>query len=102
MCQRFYSYTVEEKYLIQLDGADLGILWDEPEKWSRSVGSSDKSTQPTVSSIIDGVTTYKNPFTHTDINSAYCVSSSIAGAMFEIGFPFHTQAMELLQQQREN
>ena len=83
-----------------MDGVDVGILRDKPEKWSRSVGG-DKSTQPTVSSIIDGVTTYENPFTHTDIISAHCVLSSIAGAMFEIRFPFQTQAMEFFQQQRE-
>ena len=92
--QRFYSYTVKEQYLLQLDGVDVGILRDDPENWSRSVGGDKpKSTQPTVSSIIDGVTTYQKPVTHTDIYSAHCVSSSIAGAMFEIGFPFQTQAI---------
>ena len=34
VCQRFYSYTVEEKYLIQLDGVNVGILREQPEKWS--------------------------------------------------------------------
>ena len=84
-----------------MNGVDLEILRDKPGKWSRSAGG-DKSSQPTGSCIIEGVTTYKNPFIHNDIDTAHCVPSSIAGAMFEIGFPFQTQAMEFSQQQRKN
>ena len=72
---------------------NVGKLLKTPREWLRSTGGSN-STQPTVSSIIDGVTTYKNPFTHTDIVSAHCVTSSIAGAMFEMGFPFQIEAMD--------
>ena len=31
MSQRFYSYTVEEQYLLQLDGVNVGILRDDPK-----------------------------------------------------------------------
>ena len=72
---------------------NFGKLLKTPREWTRSTGGSN-STQPTVSIIIDGVTTYENSFTHTDIVSAHCVTSSIAGAMFEMGFPFQTEAMD--------
>ena len=70
-----------------------------PNEWSRLTGGS-TGTQPTVSCIIDGVTTYENPFVHTDNDPAHCVTSSIAGAMFEMGFPFQKEAMDFFQHQQ--
>ena len=80
-----YTYTVEEKYLIDLNGVNVDKLGDNPGIWSQSIGG-DKSTQPTVSSVSERVTTCSNPFTHNDINVAHYVSSSIASAMFTLGF----------------
>ena len=93
MSNFLYLYCRKKNYLIQLDDVDVGILLQTPNKWTQSTGGS-TSTQPTVSSIIDRVITYKNPFTHIDIIPAHCVTSSIAGAMFEMEFPFKTQAMD--------
>ena len=72
MRQRFNIYTVEEKYLIQLHGVNVQELCDKPSSCSQSTGG-EKSTQPTGSSIIEGVTTCKNTFTHNDIDTAHCV-----------------------------
>ena len=95
--QVFYTCTVKENHLIQLEDVDVAQLIQTPNVWFWSKGGS-TGTQPTVSSIIDGVTTYKNPFFHTDFVSAHCVTSSIAGAMFEMGFPFQTEAMDFSHQ----
>ena len=73
-------------------------LLKTPNVWTWSTGGS-MGTQPTVSSIIDGVTTYENQFFHTDFVPAHCVTSSIAGAIFEMGFPFQTEAMNFFHQQ---
>ena len=100
--QIFYTYTVQKNHLIQLEDVDVARLIQTPNVWFWSKGCS-TSTQPTVSSIIDGVTTNKNPFFHTDVTdvvSAHCVTSLIAGAMFEMGFPFQKEAMDFFQHQR--
>ena len=101
--QVFYTFTiVKEKYLIEELKVNVGKLRNEtPNEWTRLTGGS-TGTQPTVSCIIDGVTTYKNPFVHSDNDPAHCVTSLIAGAMFEMGFPFQKEAMDFFQHQRGN
>ena len=100
--QTFNTYTLKNNYLIEEVKVNVGKLIKTLNVWTWLTGGS-TGTQPIVSSIIDGVTTYKNPFFHTDVTdvvSAHCVTSSIAGAMFEMGFPFQKEAMDFFQHQR--
>ena len=72
VCERFYTYTVEEKYPITLHGVNIVTFRRDEGNWSRSTGG-DKSTEQTISSIIEGGTTCRNSFTHNDLNSAHYV-----------------------------
>ena len=83
-----------------MEDVDVARLIQTPNVWTWSTGGS-KGTQPTVSSSIDGVTTYENPFFHTDFVSAHCVTLLIAGVMLEIGLPFQTEAMDFFHHQQD-
>ena len=92
--QKICTCTVKEKHLIELNGVNVEKLCDNPGIWSGSTGN-DNSTQPTVNRVNEGVTTCKTPFTHNEINTAHCVSSLIASAMFAIRFPFQELVVEV-------
>ena len=63
MNQKYFSFTIELKYLKTLDDFDIERVDGRETKWDLLTGG-DKGNNPIVSSVVEVSNTIKDPFTH--------------------------------------